>query len=111
MLHRMNLRTAPFEAIRSGRKTFELRLFDEKRRLISPGDRIDFSCEGERVLTEVLALHPFASFAELYASLPLLKCGYTEENISSADPRDMEAYYPPEKQAEHGVLAIELKLI
>lgn len=111
MLHRMNLRPEPFEKIRSGQKTIELRLYDEKRRLIAPGDRIEFSCEGESALTEVTALHRFGSFAELYENLPLLKCGYTAGTVSSASPRDMEAYYPPDKQAQYGVLGIELHLI
>ena len=37
----------------------------------------------------------FASFDELYAALPLHKCGYTEEEKKTASPRDMDAYFPP----------------
>lgn len=111
MLHRMNLRPEPFEKIRSGQKTIELRLYDEKRRLIAPGDRIEFSCEGESVLTEVLLLHRFSSFEELYAALPLEKCGYTKAELASASPADMNRYYTPEQQAKYGVVGIELKLI
>ena len=33
MRYQMKLRSQPFEKIRSGRKTFELRLYDEKRQL------------------------------------------------------------------------------
>jgi ASC-1-like (ASCH) protein len=56
-------------------------------------------------------LHPFASFEELYAALPLTECGYTEASAKTASPRDMEAYYPPEKQAQYGVLAIKVERI
>ena len=42
MIHKMNLNPEPFERILSGRKTIELRLNDEKRRLIKVGDKIEF---------------------------------------------------------------------
>ncbi len=113
MHHEMSLRPGPFAKIADGSKTWELRLHDEKRKLIRAGDTITFSCtEDERtVCVRVTELRPFAHFAELYASLPLLQCGYTAENIASADPRDMEQYYPPEKQREYGVLAIGVERI
>lgn len=113
MHHEMSLRPGPFGKIADGRKRYELRLHDEKRRLISVGDTINFTCTADerRVHTRVTSLHPFASFAELYASLPLTECGYTADSAKSADPRDMEAYYPPEKQARYGVLAIGVERI
>lgn len=108
MHHEMSLRPGPFGMIADGRKRYELRLLDEKRRLIQVGDTITFICtEDERTVhVRVTALHPFEDFVQLYASLPLTECGYTEENAASADPKDMEKYYPPEKQAQYGVLAI-----
>ncbi len=111
MHHDMSLRPAPLEKIASGKKTFELRLLDEKRRLIAVGDTITFSCteDERRVHTRVTSLHPFANFAELYAALPMTACGYSPGE--NADPRDMEAYYPPEKQAQYGVLAIGVERI
>ncbi len=107
----MKLRRAPFEMIKSEKKTVELRLFDEKRQTLSLGDTIEFTCveNGEKLLRKVKALHVFASFAELYRALPLEKCGYTEENIASASPSDMEEYYPREEQSRYGVVGIELK--
>ena len=108
MDHVMSLRPGPFAKIADGTKRYELRLHDEKRRLIAVGDTITFTCTADErnVHTRVTSLHPFDSFAELYAALPLTECGYTAENAASADPRDMEKYYPPEKQAQYGVLAI-----
>lgn len=113
MHHEMSLRPGPFGMIADGRKRYELRLLDEKRRLISVGDTIAFTCtEDERTLqVRVVSLHPFGTFAELYAALPLTECGYTQENVASADPCDMEKYYPPEKQAQYGVLAIKVERI
>lgn len=108
MHHEMSLRPGPFARIADGSKRYELRLHDEKRRLIAVGDTITFTCTADErtVPVRVTSLHPFASFEELYAALPLTECGYTPENVSAASPKDMEKYYPPEKQAEYGVLAI-----
>jgi len=111
--HEMSLRPKPFAAIAAGEKTYELRLNDEKRQQISIGDVIVFSCTdgGETVDARVTSLHPFPDFAALYASLPLLKCGYTKENVHRASPDDMVAYYPAEKQAQYGVLGIGIERI
>ncbi|MBQ4581149.1 MAG: GNAT family N-acetyltransferase [Clostridia bacterium] len=113
MHHEMSLRPGPFGMIADGRKRYELRLNDEKRRAIRVGDTITFACtEDERtVQVRVASLHPYADFAQLYAALPLTECGYTEQNASAASPKDMEKYYPPEKQYEHGVLAIGVERI
>ena len=107
----MNLSPAPYSMIASGQKTIELRLLDEKRRQIKEGDIIIFtqSFSGESVTAKVLKLHKFDTFEELYKSLPLLKCGYTEENIDKANYNDMNIYYSAEEEAEYGVLAIELE--
>ncbi len=56
-------------------------------------------------------LHPFADFADLFRTLPLLKCGYTEETIGSADPSDMGKYYSKEEQEKYRVLGIELHVV
>ena len=112
MIHKMNLNPEPFEMIRSSQKTIELRLNDEKRRMIQVGDRIEFTQTetGEKLIAEVAALHRFDSFAELYQKLPLLKCGYTEVDIDTAKPEDMDLYYIPEQQSKYGVLGIEIKV-
>jgi len=107
----MKLRPSPFNKIASGEKTFELRLYDEKRRKIRVSDTIVFACtDDERIITaKVKALHRFDSFKELYASLPLERCGYRD--ASKADPGDMDEYYPREKQEKYGAVAIEIELM
>jgi ASC-1-like (ASCH) protein len=99
--------------IKSGQKTIELRLYDEKRQLIKVGDEIIFTniVTEENLHIKVSNLHRFDSFEDLYKSLPLLKCGYTSENIGRATPADMEQYYPAEEQKEFGVLGIEIKIL
>ena len=114
MVHQMKLNADPFEKIEQGIKTIELRLWDEKRRLIKAGDEIEFTHakdSARKLRTRVVALHIFSSYAELYRSLPLLKCGYTKEDISTADPTDMDRYYTKEEQQQYGVVGIEIQLI
>jgi len=41
--HELNLATIPFEAIKTGNKNVESRLYDEKRKLINLGDEIEFT--------------------------------------------------------------------
>lgn len=114
MFHYMKLNTEPFSKIKSGSKTFELSLNDEKRKLISIGDNIEFTCicgSGNKLLTKVINLYYYKSFDELYNDLPLDKCGYDENNILYASPKDMELYYSKDKQQLYGVVAIELELL
>lgn len=114
MKHFMSLNPAPFYMIKTGDKTIELRLNDEKRRMINVLDEIEFvntEDENEKILVRVLHLHRFNSFDELYGALPLLKCGYTRNDIATASPEDMNIYYSRERQAKYGVLGIEIELI
>jgi 23S rRNA (uracil-5-)-methyltransferase RumA len=112
VVHHMNLNPDPYEMIKNGKKTIELRLYDEKRQKIRAGDEIAFdnTVTGETLRVRVLKLHCFKSFEELYQTLPLLQCGYTEEDIAQAKPSDMEQYYSLDDQAKYGVVGIELLL-
>lgn len=111
MTHYMKLCPEPFEMVYSGEKTIELRLNDDKRKVISIGDTIIFTNtenENKQIAATVLKLHRFGSFKELYNSLLLLKCGYTCENLSMAKPEDMYSYYTKELEEKYGALGIEL---
>lgn len=111
MFHQMKLQTVPFEKIKNGSKTIELRLNDEKRHKVQIGDFIEFSCLDEpkqKIQTRVTALYHFSSFEELYTALPKEKLGYTP--AETPNPDHMNEYYPREKQEQYGVLGIELYL-
>ena len=114
MIHYMHLQDSPFQKISLGEKTIELRLFDEKRKLITTGDLIVFSnlCNPDSTITaEVKGLYVFSSFEELYASLPLDRCGYSPDDVKTASPKDMEHYYSTEEQKLHGVVGIEINVV
>lgn len=109
----MQLQPSPFEKIKAGTKTVELRLFDDKRRKIQVGDTIVFinTVSEEKLKVDVLELLVFASFAELYNAHSLLECGYTRNNIDTASPDDMDEYYPKEMQEKYGVVGIKIALL
>ncbi len=114
MIHQMRLNPSPFYMIKTGQKTIELRLNDEKRSLLNKGDEIEFINTEDpklKLIAKITAIHHFDSFDELYKSLPLLKCGYTKEDIASAKASDMDVYYSREMQRKYGVLGIEIKVI
>lgn len=109
-IHRMNLHPGPFERMRAGEKTDELRLRDDKRRLIRVGDWIEFRKRPdfrEALTAEVTALKTYPSFADLYEGV---KARYPQHDRDSFI-RAMREYYSPEDEARYGVLEIDLKVI
>lgn len=114
MQHEMHLYKEPFDMIKNGLKTIELRLYDDKRKRINVNDIIVFtSTENslETVTAKVIALHIFDTFETLYQNLPLLKCGYTPETLAHARPDDMESFYTKSQQQKYGVVGIELTVL
>ncbi len=111
MLHRMKLRREPFASMAAGKKNVELRLHDEKRQVVLPGDTIEFTQvqTGQVLLAMVTGKRVFADFAGLYVHYDKIRLGYGPEE--AADPRDMEQYYDPAEIAKYGVVAIELELL
>ena len=108
-MHYMNLHDEPFNLIKSGTKTIELRLNDSKRQKIKIGDLIEFTnrVTNEKLIVRVVDLVKFKNFSELYKSLDKVSMGYREDE--EANPSDMELYYSKEEQEKYGVLAIKIK--
>ena len=111
MKYEMRLHDGPFNKIKEGTKTIELRLNDEKRQKIKIGDNIEFTSRvtGESILTEVINIYKYSSFEELYKHFDKIAMGYNENEI--ANPKDMEQYYSKEEQDKYGVLGIEIKVV
>lgn len=111
MLHKMNLNDTPFNRIKEETKTIVLRLNDEKRQLLGIGDYIEFTNRQtlEKMLVEIINLHRYNNFEELYKHFNKIAMGYAEEDV--ADPKDMEEYYSKEEQEKYGVVGIEMKKV
>ena len=111
MMYYLNLHPAPFASIKAGEKVVEMRLYDEKRRLIKSGDKITFTNNqsGETLVCLVEDIKVFNSFESLYLAYDKTKLGY--KTYETANPEDMKIYYPLASMQEQGVCAIEIKLI
>lgn len=108
MKHLMKVQLKYYEAIKDGIKQIELRLYDEKRKEIKLGDTIEILKEPdlkERILVKVIGLLHYESFPMLlrdFDSSILAGSTVSKEELL----RDLEVYYPKEKQAKFGVLGI-----
>ena len=89
-----------------------MRLLDEKRRDYKVGDVLIFihrKNENLQLKTQIVALHKFKNFNELYLNLNKVELGYLPDEVANA--KDMESYYPLNEQEKFGVVGIEIKLI
>ena len=109
-MHSMKVQTKYYNLLKSGIKTVELRLWDEKRQLIKVGDQITFSDLSNPVdsfTAQVLALHRANSFDELCKIISPTQAGFVskEELIDC-----LQEFYTPEAQSQYGVVGIEVKI-
>ena len=109
-MHEMRLHNSPFNLIKSGSKTIEMRLNDEKRQLIKVGDTIKFinRVTDEEIITLVKGLFYYDSFDELYKHFDKVSIGYAEDE--DANPDDMSQYYSKEDILKYGVVGIEIEV-
>ena len=106
MLHKMKLKSSPFERIKNGTKTIEFRLYDEKRSKIKIGDQIEFSKLPElqeKMLVEVLDLYRDKSFEKLFSNL------LTNEEEVRRKTMAMREYYSLEEEKKYGVVGIKIR--
>lgn len=110
-MHIMNVQTKYYNLLKAGRKTVELRLFDEKRQKIKIGDEIlfsDSSNSNDNFKAVVLKLHQAETFDALCQIISPQQAGFsTKEDLTSA----LEEFYTPSAQKQFGVIGIEIKKI
>ncbi len=110
-MHNLNLAPRPFEAIKSGNKTIESRLYDERRQIIELGDTIIFTNREQSeqtVAVKVIGLLRYDSFKNLFTHNDPVKFGGTSPEQLLARIRE---FYTVEQEQEYGVVGIELVLI
>ena len=108
----LRLNKKPFDSIKKGEKTVEMRLYDEKRQQINIGDYIIFKLrdnEEEQIKTVVQDVDVYLNFEELYKNYNKVSLGYQENEDASY--KDMEEYYSLDEQAKYGVVAITIELV
>lgn len=110
----MKLNDDPFQKIKTGEKTIELRLYDEKRRRLDYGDYIIFSrvSNPDDILSvKIKALYRSGSFRELFEGIPIEKCGNSSEMSVDDFIASLRKYYAEEDEFRYGVLGIKVELI
>ena len=108
--HQLKLATEPFNAIISGDKTIESRLYDAKRQKIQIGDRIIFTNRDnseQTVTAEVVGLLRYATFRDLFSHNNPRKFG--GDNVEWLENQISE-FYSIEDQKVYGVIGIEFKV-
>lgn len=109
--HKLQLATTPFNAIVSGAKTIESRLFDEKRQKIQLGDEVTFTNRentDQTVTVRVVGLLRYQTFHDLFIHNNPAKFGgesveWLEEQIGE--------FYSLNDQLEDGVVGIEFEIV
>lgn len=107
----MKLATEYFQKIKNGIKTIECRLYDEKRRLLNVGDKIEFSDaqnDADKITVEIVALHTYPFFSELLDHFPITSFGAENKEDFLAV---LKKFYPHEEEKKYGVVGIEMKLL
>ena len=108
MIHKMKLKESPFERIKNGTKTIEFRLYDEKRKKVKIGDKIEFSKLPdlhEKILVEVLDIYSDKTFEDLFKKI------YTNEDEMKRKTKTMYQFYSKEQEKECGVVGIKIALL
>ena len=108
--HQLKLATEPFNAIISGNKTIESRLYDAKRQKIQIGDQIIFTNidnSKQTVTAEVVGLLRYATFRDLFSHNNPRKFG--GDNVEWLENQISE-FYSLSDQLENGVIGIEFEI-
>ncbi|MBR1385652.1 MAG: DUF3850 domain-containing protein [Bacilli bacterium] len=111
-MHEMKLQSEFYYYIKNGSKRIEIRLNDEKRKIIKVNDIIEFRNieNNEKIKTKVLELKKYNSFIELLddndISL-LADKSYNKEKLL----KELNNFYSKEEQNKYGIIAIKIDLI
>ena len=108
MIHKMKLKETPFERIKNGTKTIEFRLYDEKRKKVKIGDKIEFSKLPdlhEKILVEVLDIYKDESFENLFKKI------YNDKEEIERKTKSMYQFYSRKQEKEYGVVGIKIALL
>lgn len=111
MLHEMKLQAIYFEKMRAGQKTFEVRLFDDKRKKIAVGDEIVFKKEpelAESLRMRVVGMEIFESFEEMAVTLPPRALGFDDKSKAEI-VETYHSFYSADDEKKFKVVAIKLE--
>lgn len=111
--HTLKLQEEYYNYILNGTKRIEIRLNDEKRKLLSKGDTIRFLKEPlleDNFTTKIIDLIYFENFEQMFETFSievLADKSVDKENLLTS----LNKFYPSEKQKQYGVCCIKLELL
>lgn len=112
MEYQMGLQEKYFNDIKYGTKKIEMRLNDEKRKMLNIGDTLYFLLEPDRkkmIKTKIVNLIRYSNFEDAVDNISI-------EYLASANDskeeylNNLNKYYSKEDQDKYGVLAIEVEM-
>lgn len=109
--HQLTLATEPFNAITSGNKTIESRLYDEKRQKIQIGDQIIFTNRdnpSQTATVKVIGLLRYATFHDLFSHNDPRKFG--GESVEWLE-NQINEFYSLHDQKQNRIIGIEFELM
>ena len=112
MEYKMKLQPKYYDDILYGAKRIELRLYDEKRKMIHLGDTIEFMKEPElkeSFKAKVSGLFRYSTFEELMNDFDISVLA--DKTMTKKELLDiLETFYPVESQEHYGVVGIRIEL-
>ena len=111
-MHTMRVNAESFRKMQNGEKTVEVRLNDDKRRMVSIGDIVTFinrDNEDKHIHVRTKGFSWYTTFDELYEKTDKAKLGYKENE--TANPEDVSKYYTAADEYIYGVTGIHFELV
>lgn len=109
----MKLSSEHFDKVKSGSKTYEVRLYDENRQKIGVGDNIIFKREPDLldgVIVRVVDVKKFDTFEQMASILSLQSIGFDGKNASQVSKYFLKMYSKSDEQ-KYGVVAFKFELV
>lgn len=114
MEYSMNLLESPYDRISSGKKIIDIRLFDEKRQKLNVGDVIKFfklPDLKDQVKVKNVAILRYKAFEDLVKDFGMEYFGYPKDYSVEDFVNSIYTIYSKEKEQQHGVLGIKIRLL
>ena len=114
MKYQMKLNAGEFLKIKTGEKTLEYRLNDEKRKKIRTGDEIEFvklPYMDETVLTKVQNLYVYKTWTECYKKFFKEDLNRFYRTVNDVVEDTYNNFYSKEEEEKYGCLAIRIKKV
>ncbi|MFA7301476.1 MAG: ASCH domain-containing protein [Candidatus Shapirobacteria bacterium] len=107
----MHLNDESFEMVKSGKKTMEMRIYDEKRQKIDMGDEIVFINKETKILVKITRLFVASSFEILFNKIGGIKAGWKKNDNVAKMAKDMRKIYSTDEENKWGVVGIEFEVL